>query len=148
MVACPPQAKGEPITASNMTAPQIEIKQGKAFQFTLDVSPYPLPPGVTWEAALVNPSTDMRYVANASVSGNIVTFAWPSGLVDDASDPDYGKMDTDNKNGTAWMSVATHDLEVYRSDHADMGVLYGRFRVTKSNFMAKNAPAGKEEEEA
>lgn len=132
-----------------MTAPQIEIKQGKAFQFTLDVSPYPtLPTGVTWEAALVNPSTDMRYVANASVSGNIVTFAWPSGLVDDASDPDYGKLNESAKNGTAWMSVATHDLEVYRSDHADMGVLYGRFRVTKSNFMAKNAPAGKEEEEA
>lgn len=130
-----------------MTAPQIEIKQGKAFQFTLDVSAYPpLDPGVTWEAALVNPSTDMRYMANASQSGNTVTFAWPSGLVDDASDPDYGKLNESAKNGTAWMSVATHDLEVYRSDHADMGVLYGRFRVTKSNFMAKNAPASQEEE--
>ena len=132
-----------------MTAPQIEIKQGKAFQFNLDVSAYPtLPTGVTWEAALVNPSTDMRYNAVATPTGNNVNFAWPSGLVDNASDPDYGKLDENAKDGTAWMSVSTYDLEVYRSDHADMGVLYGRFRVAKSNFMAKNAPAGKEEEEA
>ena len=132
-----------------MTAPQIEIKQGKAFQFNLDVSAYPpLLPGVTWKAALVNPSTDMRYNAVATQTENNVNFAWPSGLVDDASDRDYGKLDEDYPDGTAWMTVGTYDLEVYRSDHADMGVLYGRFRVTKSNFMAKNAPAGKEEEEA
>ena len=137
-----------------MTAPQIEIKQGKAFQFTLDVSPYPtLPTGVTWQAALVNPSTDMRYNAVATQTGNNVNFAWPSGLVDvhtsdDPTEDDYGKLNEDAKDGTAWMTVGTYDLEVYRSDHADMGVLYGRFRVTKSNFMAKNAPAGKEEEEA
>ena len=132
-----------------MTAPQIEIKQGKAFQFNLDVSAYPtLPTGVTWQAALVNPSTEMRYNAVATQKGNNVNFAWPSGLVDDASDPDYGKLNEDAKEGTAWMTVGTYDLEVYRSDHADMGVLYGRFRVTKSNFMAKNAPAVKEEEEA
>ena len=128
-----------------MTAQQIEIKQGKAFQFNLDVSAYPaLPTGVTWQAALVNPSTDMRYNAVATKTGNNVNFAWPSGLVDDASDPYYGKLNEDAKNGTAWMTVGTYDLEVYRSDHADMGVLYGRFRVTKSNFMAKNAPAGTE----
>lgn len=132
-----------------MTAPQIEIKQGKAFQFNLDVSPYPtLPTGVTWQAALVNPSTDMRYNAVATQTGNNVNFAWPSGLVDSYSDPDYGKLNEGAKDGTAWMTVGSYDLEVYRSDHADMGVLYGRFRVTKSNFMAKNAPAGKEEEEA
>ena len=131
-----------------MTAPQIEIKQGKAFQFNLDVSAYPtLPTGVTWQAALVNPSTEMRYNAVSTQTGNNVNFAWPSGLVDDASDPDYGKLNEGAKDGTAWMTVGTYDLEVYRSDHADMGVLYGRFRVTKSNFMAKNAPAGKEEEE-
>lgn len=130
-----------------MTAPQIEIKQGKAFQFTLDVSPYPpLPPGVIWQAALVNPSTDMRYNAVATQTGGNVNFAWPSGLVDDASDQDYGKKDDAHPNGTAWMTVGTYDLEVYRSDHADMGVLYGQFRVTKSNFMAKNAPASQEEE--
>lgn len=132
-----------------MTAPQIEIKQGKAFQFNLDVSAYPtLPTGVTWQAALVNPSTEMRYNAVATQTGDNVNFAWPSGLVDDASDPDYGKLNEDAKDGTAWMNVCTYDLEVYRSDHADMGVLYGRFRVTKSNFMAKNAPASQEEEEA
>ena len=137
-----------------MTAPQIEIKQGKAFQFNLDVSAYPtLPTGVTWQAALVNPSTDMRYNAVANQTGDNVNFAWPSGLVDvhtsdDPTEDDYGKLNEDAKDGTAWMTVGTYDLEVYRSDHADMGVLYGRFRVTKSNFMAKNAPAGKEEEEA
>ena len=137
-----------------MTAPQIEIKQGKAFQFTLDTTAYPpLSPGVTWQAALVNPSTDMRYNAVATQTGNNVNFAWPSGLVDvhtsdDPTEDDYGKLNEDAKDGTAWMTVGTYDLEVYRSDHADMGVLYGRFRVTKSNFMAKNAPAGKEEEEA
>ena len=98
-------------------------------------------------AALVNPSTDMRYLCDTpQVSGANINFPWPSGLVDDASDQDYGKMDEDHKNGTAWMTVGTYDLEVYRSDHADMGVLYGQFRVTKSNFMAKNAPASQEEE--
>ena len=135
-----------------MTIPQIEIKRGIAFQFTLDTTAYPpLSPGVTWQAALVNPSTDMRYNAVATQTGNNVNFAWPSGLVDvhtsdDPTEDDYGKKDDAHQNGTAWMTVGTYDLEVYRSDHADMGVLYGQFRVTKSNFMAKNAPASQEEE--
>lgn len=115
-----------------MTIPQIEIKRGIKFEFTLDFSAYgPLPPGVSWKAALVNPSTNIRYEANNGTpeSGH-VTFTWPSGL------NAQGTINTTSINGTARMDVGTYNLEVYRSDYADMGTLYERFRVVDSSLLA------------
>lgn len=127
-----------------MTAPQIEIKQGISAEFAFDTTGYPtLASGVTWEAALVSPQDNKRYEADkpTSTEANIVLFKWPSGLIDDPEDADYGKFDEDAPNGTAYMSVGTYNLEIYTSDHSDIGVLYERFRVVASNLTAKNAPS-------
>ena len=126
-----------------MTVSQVEIKQGIAKTFRIDMANYPpLQSGVTWKAALVNPSTNVRYESDeATKSGTVVSFHWPSGLVDDAEDPDYGKMDESCPNGTAWMTVGNYNFELYTSDHSDMGVLYGRFHVVDSNLMAKDSSA-------
>lgn len=126
-----------------MTAPQIEIKQGIGHKHFIDTTNYPpLEGDATWKAALVSPSTGMRYEADVTHEGAVYTFAWPSGLIDDESNADYGKLDDSKPNGTAHMSVGTYDYELYTSDHTAMGSLYGRFRVVKSNLMSKNAPAG------
>ena len=114
-----------------MTASQVEIKRGIAFQFVLDVSSYSLPSGVTWKAALVNPSTNTRYESNAPTGSGDLTFAWPSGLTQ------AGAIDTTCTNGTAQMTVGTYNLEVYTSDFSDMGTLYERFRVVDSNLLAQ-----------
>ena len=114
-----------------MTAPQIEIKRGIAFQFVLDVSSYSLPSGVTFKAALVNPSTNMRYESNAPTGSGELTFVWPSGLTQ------AGAVDNTCTNGTAQMTIGTYNLEVYTSDFSDMGTLYERFRVVDSNLMAQ-----------
>ena len=112
-----------------MTAPQIEIKQGIAKSFTLDVSEYP-PTEAHWRAALVNPSTNMRYESETPVEndGN-VTFTWLSGL---------NSGEESKENTTIKMSVGTYDIEIYLSDHSDMGTLYGGVRVVKSNLVAEN----------
>lgn len=125
-----------------MTAPQIEIKQGIARSIKMDFSTYPdLAQGVTWMAAFVNQSTDMRYVANVSQGQHEkeIVFTWPSGL-----DPETLELDDEAPNGTAHMSVGTYNLEVYTSDLSDMGTLYERFRVVKSNLMTKNAKSEQE----
>lgn len=113
-----------------MTAPQIEIKQGIAKSFTLDVSEYPATTA-HWKAALINPATRMRYESDAPVEndGN-VTFTWPSGL---------NEGEEEAVNATVKMTVGTYDLEIYLDDHSDMGTLYGGVRVVKSNLTADNA---------
>lgn len=133
-----------------MTIPQIEFKQGISAEFAFDTTGYPtLASGVTWEAALVSPQDGKRYKADkpTSTEPNIVLFKWPSGLddretIEGVANPNYGKLDpTEPHNGTAYMSVGTYNLEIYTSDHSDIGVLYERFRVVASNLTAKNAPS-------
>lgn len=130
-----------------MATSQVEIKQGIAKTIKIDMVNYPtLPTEVTWVAAFVNPSTNERYLSDASTTqGTFVTFHWPSGLVDNPESEDYGKFDESKPNGTAYMDVGVYNFELYTSDHSDMGVLYERFRVTASSLMANNAPTKKTE---
>lgn len=118
-----------------MTALQIEVKQGYAKSLLFDKSEYP-EVEASWKAALVNPSTNMRYVADATDDGEIICFTWPSGLKQS-----QGKwvLDDDNKNGTAHMDVGTYDIEIYLDDNSDIGTLYGGARVVSSNLMTDNA---------
>lgn len=118
-----------------MTAPQIEIKQGIAKSLLFDKNEYP-EVDASWQAALVNPSTDMRYVADTTDDGEVICFTWPSGLKEV-----QGKLVPDDNypNGTAHMDVGTYDIEIFLDDRSDMGTLYGGARVVSSNLMTENA---------
>lgn len=115
-----------------MLSPQIEFQQGISKTMSLDNSEYGV--SATWIAALINPSTNIRYVANTTIENDMVRFTWPSGL--DAN----LNIDPSQPNGTAHMSVGVYNLEIYTSDLKDIGVAYEAVRVVSSNLMAKNAP--------
>jgi len=113
-----------------MAAPQIEFKQGIEARLSLNVSDYP-PTTATWKAAITSKSSNMRYESEPPVvDAGIVLFKWPSGL---------NAGEENKKNATIKMIVGTYDLEIYLSDHSDMGTVYGGVRVVSSNLSTKNA---------